>query len=119
MLLSCLQGAPLTKACTPGDPTLRPALSAYPSSSKIAPSGLSADALLLAASLTCDRHSSPRAQERTIDFAATNAEQLIDWYLALASLIPSSTEPLLSEQELRARIEELGLGTGSSSPRAS
>eukprot|EP00316_Scyphosphaera_apsteinii_P019756 CAMPEP_0119336942 /NCGR_PEP_ID=MMETSP1333-20130426/92941_1 /TAXON_ID=418940 /ORGANISM="Scyphosphaera apsteinii, Strain RCC1455" /LENGTH=651 /DNA_ID=CAMNT_0007347879 /DNA_START=172 /DNA_END=2127 /DNA_ORIENTATION=- len=42
---------------------------------------------------------------RTLDFAATNAELLLDWYLALAQLIPKSTEPLLDETELRTRIE--------------
>jgi len=42
---------------------------------------------------------------RTLDFAATNAEALLDWYLALAGLIPNSSEPLLDEAALRTRIE--------------
>ena len=41
----------------------------------------------------------------TLDFAATNADSLLDWYLALASKIPHSTEQLLGEAELRKRIE--------------
>ena len=36
-------------------------------------------------------------KERTLDFAATNAQALLDWYLGLAQLIPHSTEPLLDE----------------------
>ena len=59
-------------------------------------------------------------KERTLDFAATTAEQILDWYLALASLIPQSTEPLLDEQALRQRMEVSGLGAeavaGPSSP---
>ena len=43
-------------------------------------------------------------QDRTLDFAAKDAEQLIDWYLALASMLPSSSEQLLNEEQLRARI---------------
>ena len=50
-------------------------------------------------------------KERTLDFAATNVEQLLDWYLALASLIPQSSEPLLDEDELRQRMEQMGLGS--------
>jgi len=46
-------------------------------------------------------------KERTLDFAATNAEQLLDWYLAIAGLLPSSTEPLLDETALRKRIEKM------------
>ena len=46
-------------------------------------------------------------KERTLDFAATNAEQLLDWYLALAALIPHSSEPLLDEEQLRQRIESM------------
>ena len=34
-------------------------------------------------------------------------EQLFDWYLALASLIPNSTEPLMDEAALRSRIEQM------------
>ena len=43
-------------------------------------------------------------KERTLDFAATNAQALLDWYLGLAQLIPHSTEPLLDEPTLRSRI---------------
>ena len=43
----------------------------------------------------------------TLDFAATNADALLDWYLVLASKIPHSSEPILNEAELRARIEEM------------
>ena len=43
-------------------------------------------------------------KERTLDFAATNAQALLDWYLGLAQLIPHSTEPLLDEPTLRGRI---------------
>ena len=43
----------------------------------------------------------------TLDFAATNADALLDWYLALASKVPHSTEALLKEEELRARIESM------------
>ncbi len=43
-------------------------------------------------------------KERTLDFAATTAEALIDWYLSLASLLPHSKEPLLDEAALRERI---------------
>ena len=46
-------------------------------------------------------------KERTLDFAATSLEQLLDWYLAIASVVPQSTEPLLNESELRARIEQM------------
>ena len=41
----------------------------------------------------------------TLDFAATNADSLLDWYLALASKVRHSTEALLDEAALRARIE--------------
>ena len=41
-------------------------------------------------------------KERTLDFAATNAQALLDWYLGLAQLIPHSTEPLLDETTLAA-----------------
>ena len=41
----------------------------------------------------------------TLDFAATNADSLLDWYLALASRLTTSTEALLDEPALRARIE--------------
>ena len=41
---------------------------------------------------------------RTLDLAAPNADTLLDWYLALASLLPASEEPLLSEDDLRTRI---------------
>ena len=51
-------------------------------------------------------------KERTLDFAATTADQLIDWYLALAALIPASSEPLLNEAQLRERITGMGLGVG-------
>ena len=50
-------------------------------------------------------------QGRTLDFAATSAAQLLDWYLALASLLPQSTEALLDEPTLRQRMEVMGLGT--------
>jgi hypothetical protein len=44
---------------------------------------------------------------RTLDLAADSAEALLDWYLAIASLMPHSTEPLLDEPGLRARIEQM------------
>ncbi|KAL1524027.1 hypothetical protein AB1Y20_018941 [Prymnesium parvum] len=44
-------------------------------------------------------------KSRTLDFAATNVQSLLDWYLALAHLVPNSSEPLLDESQLRARIE--------------
>jgi hypothetical protein len=50
-------------------------------------------------------------KERTLDFAATNVEQLLDWYLALAALIPHSTEPLHDEPTLRKRLEQMGFGS--------
>ena len=50
-------------------------------------------------------------KERTLDFAATTAAALLDWYLALASLIPQSQEVLLDEQTLRQRMEAMGLST--------
>ena len=40
-----------------------------------------------------------------LDFAATNVQSLLDWYLALSHLVPNSSEPLLGEPELRKRIE--------------
>ena len=52
-------------------------------------------------------------KERTLDFAATNVEQVLDWYLALASLLPQSTEPLLSEDELTKKLGSMGLGSAS------
>ena len=45
---------------------------------------------------------------RTLDFAATSTDALLDWYLALASHIPLSSEPLLSESELRLRLMGMG-----------
>ena len=39
------------------------------------------------------------------------AAQLLDWYLALASLLPQSTEPLLDEPTLRQHMETMGLRT--------
>jgi len=49
---------------------------------------------------------------RTLDFAATSAAQLLDWYLALASLLArQSAEPLLDEPSLRQRMESMGLGS--------
>lgn len=48
-------------------------------------------------------------KERTLDFAAPDMEQLADWYLALAALVPaSSTEPLLDEASLNARLHAMG-----------
>ena len=44
-------------------------------------------------------------KSRTLDFAATNVQSLLDWYLALSHLVPNSSEPLLGEPELRKRIE--------------
>ena len=44
-------------------------------------------------------------EKRSLDFAATSAQALVDWYLALAALVPRSSEPLMEEDELRARIE--------------
>jgi len=50
------------------------------------------------------------SKERTIDFAADRPDVLMDWYLALASLIPQSKEPLLDESALRTRIEGMMAG---------
>ena len=44
-------------------------------------------------------------EKRSLDFAATSAQARVDWYLALAALVPRSSEPLMEEDELRARIE--------------
>jgi len=46
-------------------------------------------------------------KERTLDFAANGPEQLLDWYLAIAGLLPNSTEKLLDEAALRAHIEKM------------
>ena len=46
-------------------------------------------------------------KERTLDFAAESPALLLDWYLALAEFIPHSTEPLLSEEELRKACTNL------------
>ena len=62
--------------------------------------------------MACVRHVQVVFKERTLDFAATTADQLIDWYLALAALIPASSEPLLNEAQLRERITGMGLGVG-------
>ena len=60
---------------------------------------------------------------RTVDFAATSAAQLLDWYLALAYLLPHSTEALLEEPTLRTNMGNMGLGRdapgAASSPRLS
>jgi hypothetical protein len=45
--------------------------------------------------------------DRTVDFIAPTVEVLVDWYLVLASLLPTSVEPLLSEGQLLARIETM------------
>lgn len=57
-------------------------------------------------------------KERTLDFAATSASQLLDWYLALASLVPQSTEPLLPEEELRRKMETMCAEAGPTTPGA-
>ena len=44
---------------------------------------------------------------RTLDFAATNVEALLHWYIGLASLMPHSSEPLLDEAALRKRMEAM------------
>ena len=49
-------------------------------------------------------------KERTLDFAATSVESVLDWYLALAELIPHSSEPLLDEKGLRARMASMAGG---------
>ena len=46
-------------------------------------------------------------KDRTLDLACDSAEMLIDWYLAIASLMSHSSEPLLDEAGLRARIEQM------------
>lgn len=51
-------------------------------------------------------------RERTLDFAAASAEALLDWYLALAALIPHSSEPVLDERALRQRIEQMATAAG-------
>ena len=56
-------------------------------------------------------HPPRRVQGRTLDFAATSAAQVLDWYLALAALIPQSTEPLIDEPTLRQKMETMGLGS--------
>ena len=43
-------------------------------------------------------------RERSLDFAADSPAVLLDWYLALAALIPQSSEPVLDEQALRTAI---------------
>jgi hypothetical protein len=51
-------------------------------------------------------------KERTLDFAATNLEQLMDWYLALAALVPTTIDPpALDEVGLRERLQSMGLGS--------
>jgi hypothetical protein len=45
--------------------------------------------------------------QRTLDLAAESPSSLLDWYLALASLMPHSTEALLDEDGLRARMERM------------
>ena len=52
------------------------------------------------------------SRERSLDLAAETADDLLDWYLALASLMPHSTEPLLDEAALRARIQQMGNQAG-------
>ena len=47
-------------------------------------------------------------KERLFDFAADTTDVVVDWYLALSALMPHSSEPLLGEDELRARIEQMG-----------
>lgn len=47
------------------------------------------------------------SKERTLDFAAPDIPSVLDWYLAIGSLMPHSTEPLLTEEELLARIETM------------
>jgi len=47
-------------------------------------------------------------KERTLDLACETVEDLFNWYLALASLVPHSTEPLMDEAALRQRIEHMG-----------
>ena len=46
-------------------------------------------------------------KERTLDLACESVEQLFDWYLALATAMPHSTEPLMDADGLRARIETM------------
>lgn len=43
-------------------------------------------------------------KDRTLDFAAATVGLLLDWYLALGALLPHSTEQILDEEQLRARI---------------
>ena len=43
----------------------------------------------------------------------TNVEQVFDWYLGLARLLPQSSEPLLTEEELRTKLGVMGLGSAS------
>jgi len=57
-------------------------------------------------------------KERTLDFAATSAASLLDWYLALAALIPQSTEPLLDEPTLRQRMESQGVNSSAAAAGA-
>ena len=46
-------------------------------------------------------------KERTLDFAADRPDVLLDWYLAIAYLMPHSQEKLLDEAGLRARVERM------------
>ena len=39
--------------------------------------------------------------------AAEAIDVLLDWYLAIASLMPHSVEPLLNEPALRVRVEQM------------
>ena len=43
-------------------------------------------------------------KSRTLDFAAPDADTLFTWYLALAALVPHSSEPLMDEEQLKERI---------------
>ena len=46
-------------------------------------------------------------KERTLDFAADRPDVLLDWYLAIAYLMPHSQEKLLDEAGLRVRVERM------------
>ena len=37
-----------------------------------------------------------------------SVDVLLDWYLALASLLPNSVEPLMNEAQLLVRIAAMG-----------
>ena len=56
--------------------------------------------------------------ERTLDLACETVSDLFDWYLALASLLPQSTEPQMSEATLILKINPDALRIERDAPAA-